>query len=463
MKICGIIAEYNPFHSGHAYQIARARKLSGCDYIIAVMSGDFVQRGAPALMEKYSRARMALAEGADLVLMLPVYGSTASAEGFARAGVSALLTTGVVDAISFGCENPSICSDSYRHLAKELAHESADFTAALGKHLAKGMPYAQARIEAVRACYGSDFDLSLLDTPNNMLTFEYMRALDYFGAELELVPVRRLGNYHDVRKISSMQTTASSHSENMHSKISANRSASPLITSLTDDPPAQKDGLSISGEISFASASACRKAILSDFSREFQTLDRARQIPPEVCRLLADYAANYPFLQEDDLSLPLHYALLARKPLGYGSFLDCGADLSARISNCLEAYQSVSGFCDLLKNKSVTHARIARALTHILLQLPAAMPAPLVSDRGTLPYLRVLGFRQASAPLLHEIRQRAKSPLITRVPEAERMLSADALQYFRQDLFASEVYRSVILHKCGHCYPDDYRRRIEIV
>ena len=91
------------------------------------------------------------------------------------------------------------------------------------------------------------------------------------------------------------------------------------------------------------------------------------------------------------------------------------------------------------------------------------MPAPLISGKGFLPYLRMLGFRQAAAPLLHEIKQRAHAPLITRVPEAERMLSAAEMLYFKQDLFASEVYRSVLLQKCGHCYPDDYRRKIEIV
>ena len=145
MKVCGIIAEYNPFHSGHAYQIAKARQQSGCDYVIAVMSGDFVQRGAPALTDKYSRAREALYEGADLVLMLPVYGSTASAEGFARAGVSALLTTGVVDAISFGCEDPSVCSKPYLRLAQELTHESTVFQTLLTDLLSSGMPYAAAR------------------------------------------------------------------------------------------------------------------------------------------------------------------------------------------------------------------------------------------------------------------------------------------------------------------------------
>ena len=111
----------------------------------------------------------------------------------------------------------------------------------------------------------------------------------------------------------------------------------------------------------------------------------------------------------------------------------------------------------------MTRARVARVLTHILLQLPVQMPAPLTSAEGTLPYLRVLGFRQTAAPLLHKLKQRTRVPLITRVPEAERMLSSEAMLYFKQDLFAAELYRSVLLQKCGRCYPDDYRRKIEIV
>lgn len=443
MTVCGIIAEYNPFHSGHAYQIKQARAQSGCDYVIAVMSGDFVQRGAPALTDKYSRARESLYEGADLVLMLPVYGSTASAEGFARAGVAALLGTGVVDAISFGCEDVLICADNYRYLAKELAHESTTFQAALTACLSDGIPYAQARVKAVKQCYGDDFDLSLLDTPNNLLAFEYLRAIEYFGASLDIVPIRRLGDYHDVNGTSDRAPAADAP--------------------FTDSTPVKDLCRPLSVNASFASASACRKSLLSDPVHELQALKNARQIPPEVCQLLADYAANYTFLQEDDFSQLLHYALLAQKGSGYEAFADCGSDLSARITNQLDAYEHFSQFCDLLKNKSVTRARIARALTHILLRLPAQMPAPLISANGTLPYLRVLGFRKDAAPLLHEIKLRAKAPLITRVPEAERELTAEAMSYFRQDLFASEIYRSALLHKCGHCYPDDFRRRIEIV
>lgn len=443
MKVCGIIAEYNPFHSGHAYQIAKAREQSNCDYVIAVMSGDFVQRGAPALTDKYSRTREALHEGVDLVLMLPVYGSTASAEGFARTGVAALLSTGVVDAISFGCEDTSVCSEPYLRLAQALAQEGADFRTALADRLAAGVPYARARVEAVRSCFGKDYDLSLLDSPNNLLAFEYVRALAYFGTNMQLFPIRRLGSYHDTDGLIS----------------DVELSAEDLVpASVASDSNAPSPA-----GVMFASASACRRALLSDSASELQALEHARQIPAEVCRLLAHYMNNYDFLQEDDFSLSLHYALLAQRDSGYETFWDCGSDLSARIIKQLNSFESFSQFCDLLKNKSVTRARVARVLTHILLQLPAQMPAPLTSAEGTLPYLRVLGFRQTAAPLLHKLKQRTRVPLITRVPEAERMLSSEAMLYFKQDLFAAELYRSVLLQKCGRCYPDDYRRKIEIV
>ena len=109
MNITGIIAEYNPFHNGHAYQLTRAREETGADYIIVVMSGNYVQRGTPALLDKYVRAEMALMHGADLVLELPVLWSCASAQYFAGAGVSLLHQLGCVSSLCYGCETPVCC------------------------------------------------------------------------------------------------------------------------------------------------------------------------------------------------------------------------------------------------------------------------------------------------------------------------------------------------------------------
>lgn len=143
MKTVGIIAEYNPFHNGHAYQIAKARELTGAEYVVIVMSGNFVQRGQPAVMEKSIRAEAALLCGADVVLELPVHYSTASAEYFASGAVALLHRLGVVDALCFGSE----CGEIGRlsKLADALLTEDEAFKSLLKKRLKEGIPYPQAR------------------------------------------------------------------------------------------------------------------------------------------------------------------------------------------------------------------------------------------------------------------------------------------------------------------------------
>ncbi len=412
MHVCGIIAEYNPFHAGHAYQIAQARRQSGCDHVIAVMSGDFVQRGAPAIMEKYARARMALENGADLVLMLPVSASTASAEGFARAGIAALHTTGVTDCISFGCEDPDICSDAYRTLAARLTTEADDFRQILQEKLSGGMSYAAARAAAVQS-FAPDIDASLLDAPNNLLAFEYLRALADIcpDAPMTLCPIRRCGDYHDTQ----------------------------------------------TGAHGFASASACREALFAE--RDLSDLC----LPASVIQQLTHYHTEFPWLCADDLSTMLHYALLSGCPNDFSRYADTGNDLAARIARMLPDYRSFSQFCGLLKNKSVTYARVARALTHILLRLSAEPTFPLLRPDGTLPYLRVLGFRRDAAGLMHALKAHAAAPVITRPAQADRLLTKDAQYSFSQDLYAADIYHSALLHKCGYTLPHDCRRQIEIV
>ena len=143
----GIICEYNPFHNGHAYQIQKARELTGCDFVVVVMSGDFVQRGAPALMEKHVRAEMTLLGGADLVLEMPLQTATASAEGFAAGGVSLLDGLGVVDELCFGSE----CGDTetLMNIAQILVKEPFEYRKLLQQNLRTGMSFPAARSSAL--------------------------------------------------------------------------------------------------------------------------------------------------------------------------------------------------------------------------------------------------------------------------------------------------------------------------
>ena len=176
MKTVGIIAEYNPFHNGHKYQIEKAKELTGADYCIVVMSGNFVQRGTPAFMDKYLRAKAALTCGADLVIELPVHYAAASAEYFASGAVAILDRLGVIDYLCFGseCGNIEILSD----IADVLISESDEFKNVLKQRLKEGVAYPKARNDAICAAapHLTEY-LDVLNYPNNILGLEYIKAL----------------------------------------------------------------------------------------------------------------------------------------------------------------------------------------------------------------------------------------------------------------------------------------------
>lgn len=190
MKICGITAEYNPFHEGHAYQIEQARR-AGATHIVAVMSGNFVQRGAPAILDKWTRVRAALCGGVDLVIELPLPFATASAETFAYGSLSLMQAAGCVDMVSFGAEDP------LKQLQSTLAVLlSKRFEPAFQARRAQGVSYAAARARAVEDLAGEE-TAAVLGRPNNILALEYLKAahrLDFFPS---WVTVPRQGAQHD--------------------------------------------------------------------------------------------------------------------------------------------------------------------------------------------------------------------------------------------------------------------------
>ncbi|MCL2855031.1 MAG: nucleotidyltransferase family protein [Defluviitaleaceae bacterium] len=193
-RICGIVAEYNPFHNGHKHHIAAARQVSDADHIIAVMSGNFVQRGEPAIVDKFTRTRMALLGGADLVLELPVGFATASAEGFASAAVYILGKTGLVTDLCFGAETHDL--QSLQAITHILVDEPDDFKTTLRAGLAQGDSFPKARAGAVKQIlpHGAD----IISRPNNILAIEYLKALAKFGFNITPHPVPRKGaNHHD--------------------------------------------------------------------------------------------------------------------------------------------------------------------------------------------------------------------------------------------------------------------------
>ena len=189
MRLCGVIAEYNPFHNGHKLHLAKARERSGCDALCVVMAGAFTQRGEPAILDKWTRARMALCEGADLVAELPALFAVRTADWFATGGVQTLLGMGC-EAISFGCEtaDPALLD----RLCELTVHEPEEVRLAIRRGLDEGKPLARARGEALETALS--LPAGTLDQPNLALALEYLRASDGW---MQAIPVPRQGDYRD--------------------------------------------------------------------------------------------------------------------------------------------------------------------------------------------------------------------------------------------------------------------------
>ena len=411
MRVVGIIAEYNPFHNGHLYQIKYAKEKLNADAVIVVMSGDFVQRGEPAILDKYLRCQMAVKNGADLVFQLPVCASTGSAEVFAKTGIAMLLATGMVTNLVFGCEEEN--ETVFYEVAKMLLFESDEFKSVLSEALKAGDSFAKARAKAVLNTYKGSYSKERLEDflngPNNILGIEYTKALLESGKDIPIHPMKRYGTHHD-----------SLHPAN-----------------------------------GFASATLLRKSIIthedvSDMVSEY--------VPKNCLDLILKAVDSGCYLETDDVSVLLHERLISDGELF--DIADISKELSDRIMNHRNEFVSYTTFCDLLKTKNMNHSRIRRALIHLVLRFREDDLWAL-KECHYLPYLRVLGFSQTGAGLLKEIKANTSVPLFASPSEITGKLSGHALSLWHKDVYAADLYRVMLTAKTGRIFPTEYTRKFE--
>lgn len=417
MKTVGIIAEYNPFHNGHLYQLKKAKEITGADFAVVVMSGDFTQRGTPAVFDKYTRCRLSLLAGADLCIELPVVYATASAELFAKGAVSLLSALGV-DALCFGSECGEIAP--LREIASLLFAEPPAYKEALNKSLKEGLSFPSARAAAVRKCAhagslsGMDAAASgslssvdaaasdVLASPNNILGIEYLKALHALEKNGQHAPVpytiKREGDGY-------------------------------LSHTLSEE--------------SFCSAMALRKGIVEE------NPDLLRYVPESIRQEFSDICQTKSALCADDFSGMLFYKLLSEKDAGYDSYLDVSSDLSDKIRKNLGTFTTFSAFCEnSLKSKDITLTRVYRSLLHILLSIKKEdLPA-------AAPYARILGFREASFEVFGCLSKK-NIPLLSRLKDASSLLSPEALSCLSKDIFAAQLYEHVRMQHILHMQKDD--------
>ncbi|MCL2704524.1 MAG: nucleotidyltransferase family protein [Defluviitaleaceae bacterium] len=400
MSIVGIVAEYNPFHNGHLWQLGEAVRLSGGGRVIAAMSGGFTQRGEPALLDKYARTEMALINGASVVLELPSAFACAGAEAFARGAVRLLGGLGISH-LCFGAETEDL--SVLRPIAEILACEPAAFKKSLRQFLDGGQSFARARVAAVQSCLGTGpcgrDPGEIMSGPNNILALEYLSAMLKYAPGLTPLPVKRKGAGHDA--------------------------------------PDPSDGI--------ASASAIRKLAREGFMEELRPF-----MPPGSFDILArgfsgDSFRDSPRGGIDNYSSILHYILLNEKFKPNHLFYEKNnqndrewESVWRHTAKTAADIYPISGIVDAASSKRFTKARVRRVIMRRILGLgPESGP-----EYRKPAYARVLGFRREDSDLLSQIMEKSEIPVVTNLKNAREALAGNgaATRMLEQDLYAQALY-----------------------
>lgn len=400
-KVAAIIAEYNPFHNGHLYHIECTKRLTGADYVIILMSGNFVQRGEIAIVDKLKRAKLALQYGADAVFELPFIVASASTEIFARGSVALANALGFVDYLSFGAETDNI---------KDLEH-LASITLTLDdeilKLLKKGLTYPLARKKLLL-----DLDLkdeeNIIKTPNNILAISYISNLIRLKSNILPVVVNRKEAEHN------------------------------------------EDSLESNKKI--ASAKAIRKDLLDLGGMN------SRYFLPSIS---IDYLSESGYLCNNDLSTVV-YTRLSDLILNnerkisiekLSNLSNISYDLANRIYNNFNNFRDFSSFSELLWSKNYTLSRINRAIINLVSMVDKALISKN-KDIDFCPFIKPLAIKHSSMEILNSIKKK-NIPLIGRYKDVEN-LPEIAYETYKKDRFMNHIYNEISYLKFGKVIESEF-------
>lgn len=388
MKIGGIVAEYNPFHNGHRYQLEKSKELGKWTHTVAVMSSNYVQRGETALISKWARAEMAVKNGIDLVIELPTLWSTSHAQRFALGGVSLLDSLGCVNMLSFGSE----CGNIDELIECKNAINSEAVGERLKENLEYGLSFASARAEALRTVYGNRF-FDILEEPNNTLGIEYLQALDKLDSKIVPMTVKRIGAAHD----------SIIRSENF-------ASASDIRSMLLDENKEWEMFVPQSVADIYNREAESNKAPCPISKLEFSILCCMRQLSAEDIGLSPDVS--------EGIEYRIH-------------------DAALKASSLDELYQ-------LAKTKRYSHARIRRIVLHAFMGFTAE------DYKENPPYIHVLAMNENGKEILKKAKEKAKKPIITKASDFDELDDYGRHVFALEDM-CTDVYSlaSPVILPCG--------------
>lgn len=385
-KVLGIVAEYNPFHNGHLYHLNESKKQAGADYSVCVMSGNFTQRGDTAIIDKWSRTEMALKNGIDLVIELPVVYSISSAENFAYGSMSVLDKLGIVDTVSFGSEVGDLTIlDS---IAEILCTEPKEYVSLLNHELSRGISFPKAREKAL-LMYLNDIRkyANVLSNPNNILGIEYLKALRNLKSNLTPMTIKR--------KDSDYNSTAI------------------------------KDG--------FASSTAIRKIITKPSSL-------SKVVPEETFSIIDNKIKHGQIVNGlSTFEKEILYKLRIIPVEWIADLPDVSEGLEHAIKNAANSCNNVADLVSLVKSKRYTQTRIQRILLYALLDITKQ---DMENSKKGVPYIRVLGMTENGKQLLSSIVTRNKKLNIITSPKKFMDHSNNKISksLFAKDMLATNIY-----------------------
>ena len=390
MKAAGIIVEFNPLHNGHVEHLCETRRLTKREHIIAVMSGNFVQRGEPAICDKWRRTQMALMAGVDIVIELPVGYVISGADYFARAGIGLLAATGVVDKICFGSESGDLAF--IKDAGHVLAQEPAEYKEVLRQRLSQGLSFAAARGAALETLLGHVPE-GLLSKPNNGLGIEYCKALWQLGWPMEAVT--------SFRAVGGPSATAIRRAV-WDGKRNIGLAANPI--------------------------SENAKNII------------AKQMPPFAQKILHEAIEANELAKLDDFSNIFRYLLFTRE-------FEMGEGLENRFRRFARFHNNLTELLDAVKTKRYTYTRLQRAALGLIIGAKVGMAN--CKNMVNPAYIRVLGFRRGAAGLLSDMTRQACLPVITH-GEAMDQLEGLAASMLAREFEAGDIYRMAFDGTCGY-------------
>ena len=402
MKAVGLVTEYNPFHNGHLYHLNKAMELTGADISVAVMSGDFVQRGEPAVLDKYVRASMALNSGVNLVVELPVNYAVSSAESFA-AGALKVLNYIKVDSIAFGSESGDI--EKLSRLAHILCDNEDTLYNEISKYTANGISYAAARQKVVEKLTDKD-TAAMLTSSNNILAVEYLKAIIKNNYAIKPYTIQRQGDSYNDTDIRSEYASATALRENLKAD------------NISEYIPV-KAGLILSSNTNYIYPDDITEVL---FTRLLDIL----------------FASNYD--KNVFIENVMQYPDVSKEIAGrlYKSAMDMiTRTVPQRSENKDNWAFSFGSLCEHIKTKEVPLSRIKRALVRITLGLDKKHMEKYANE----PYIRVLGFDKKGQEYLSYIRKTVEVPLITKTADYKEMLL--------DDIHAANIYNMMVAGKYG--------------